>query len=410
MNDTQKRMDITSADTKQLGFEYQYLYFFLQLFSLKRGDEVGYEALEDVHKISSKEGIVYLYQLKHTNQTTQSGIQMNLTELSGDLWKTLSNWSKLITDTQDGRGKIIEQKKFLQVNRFVFVSNRVVTGNTVNEKISDYKIGICDYDDFIKYLDELLQKTINGDLINYIKDVKTLNRNVLDMFLKRIDIINSEDDLFEEIRNEIRSMMVPEKYVNDVLAKIYLKLKEDFFEKCKNRVHQVITYENWLKGYGIFFNEVRTTMLPFRTYQPKLPEHLEQQIFVKELVEIGAINELDIAEIAEFTNQYICLMMQLEDWSDDGRLTEYDLRRFHKEAITLWHRIHNRNHRTTGADKSLDNKNALNCFDEIMEKKLQLFEINMGIELSNGEFISLANESKIGWKYFWKDVYRNNGN
>ena len=49
----QKRIDITSADTKQIGFEYQYLYFIARLLQLSPGDEVGYEALDDVHVISS---------------------------------------------------------------------------------------------------------------------------------------------------------------------------------------------------------------------------------------------------------------------------------------------------------------------------------------------------------------------
>ena len=55
MTTQRKRIDITSADSKQLGFEYQYLYFIVKLFSLSRGDEVGYETLDDVHTISFHE-------------------------------------------------------------------------------------------------------------------------------------------------------------------------------------------------------------------------------------------------------------------------------------------------------------------------------------------------------------------
>ena len=39
-----KRIDITSADTKQVGFDYQYLYFMDRLLQLSPGDEIGYEA------------------------------------------------------------------------------------------------------------------------------------------------------------------------------------------------------------------------------------------------------------------------------------------------------------------------------------------------------------------------------
>lgn len=51
-----KRVDITSADSKQIGFDYQYLYFITKLFRLCPGDEVGYESLDDVHVVSHKEG------------------------------------------------------------------------------------------------------------------------------------------------------------------------------------------------------------------------------------------------------------------------------------------------------------------------------------------------------------------
>lgn len=409
MNCEKKRVDVTSADTRQLGFEYQYLYFFLQLFSLKRGDEVGYETLDDVHKISAKDGITYLYQLKHTNQTDASGNPMNLTELSLELWKTFSNWSELITDPHDGRKNVRDQKNFLKDKKFVFVSNRTTRENSVYKKIEEYKKETCDYDGIMKYLVGLTKKTSNDCLVEYINNVVSLNKSVLDLFVRRIEIVNTFDDLLDEIRDEIRNMMISEEYIDDVLAKIYLKLKEDFFEKCKKGMHQIIRHEIWIKEYGIFFNEVRTTMLPLRTYEPQLPEHLEQQIFVKELIEIGVVEQSDMTEMADLTYQYLCLKLQLEDWREEGRLTKNDLLKFHEEATTLWHRLHVKNHRTTKANPSLDWVNAVHCYDEIMVQKLQLLQTDMGIELSNGEFINLSNEERIGWKYFWKDVYRNNG-
>lgn len=53
---TRNRIEITSADTKQLGFEYQYLYFIVKLLQMRYGDVVGYEALDDIHVISASSG------------------------------------------------------------------------------------------------------------------------------------------------------------------------------------------------------------------------------------------------------------------------------------------------------------------------------------------------------------------
>ena len=66
MTATRNRIEITSADTKQLGFEYQYLYFIVKLLQMRYGDVVGYEALDDIHVISASSGdTVYILSLIH---------------------------------------------------------------------------------------------------------------------------------------------------------------------------------------------------------------------------------------------------------------------------------------------------------------------------------------------------------
>ena len=65
MPSRKKRVDITSADKQQLGFEFQYLYFMLRLLTMEPGEEVGYEALDDVHTVSSN-GITTFIQVYHS--------------------------------------------------------------------------------------------------------------------------------------------------------------------------------------------------------------------------------------------------------------------------------------------------------------------------------------------------------
>ena len=121
MTNVPKRIDVTSADSKLIGFDYQYLYFIIKLLRLSTGQEVGYEALDDVHVVSYQENKTYFYQLKHTISTTITGDQANLTILSKDLWKTLSNWSKLISDESEGRKQKNSQKRFIENSQFTFV-------------------------------------------------------------------------------------------------------------------------------------------------------------------------------------------------------------------------------------------------------------------------------------------------
>ncbi len=119
---TRNRIEITSADTKQLGFEYQYLYFIVKLLQMRYGDVVGYEALDDIHVISASSGDTVYIQVKHTTDLTAAGTPANLTNLSEDLWKTLSNWSKLIVDPAEQRDTFSAQKAFVEKNQNLFLS------------------------------------------------------------------------------------------------------------------------------------------------------------------------------------------------------------------------------------------------------------------------------------------------
>lgn len=43
MNTERKRYDLTSADTKIIGTDYQFFYFINELLKLKKGQQLGYE-------------------------------------------------------------------------------------------------------------------------------------------------------------------------------------------------------------------------------------------------------------------------------------------------------------------------------------------------------------------------------
>ena len=398
-----KRVDVTSADTQQLGFEYQYLYFIVRLLQLRAGCEVGYEALDDIHVITDSTRETQYIQVKHTTDLSADGSPANLTTLSEDLWKTLSNWSKLLRDPAEQRDTAASQKKFVQNSRFIFATNRNTCKNRVTELIDAVKGNTCTGTNPQKILRELKKLTRNTIIQGYIDDVCSLAPSILCLFLSKIEFVSTADDLFAEIRSGIMDKMVPESDVNDVLSKLYTQLKEDFFKVVKNKQHQIITYNEWQQKYQSVFNSVRTTLLPFREYRPILPDHLDQQPFAKELIEIEAIDTgMDgLSELAEFTEHYLSVKMQLSDWYEEGKIDFQTLQRFHYNAYTLWKRIHKACHRSTKSNTALDRTNALDCFDKIMQEQLKMLSTELDISLSNGEFILLANKEKIGWKYKW---------
>ena len=94
--------------------------------------------------------------------------------------------------------------------------------------------------------------------------------------------------------------------------------------------------------------------------------------------------------------------LQLNDWYEEGKITFTQRDNFHKDAILTWKRIHQSCHRETKGDIRQDNTNALSCYYDVMREKLSFHSTEIGLQLSNGEFIKLANEQQIGWKYNWK--------
>lgn len=405
MSQQKKRTDTTSADKQQIGFEYQYLYFLLKLLQMSPGQTVGYEALDDIHIISASKTPTTYIQVKHTVDTSADGSQANLTTLSDELWKTLSNWSKLISDPAEFRTETVDQIDFTNKSKFILLVNRKIENNEVVEKIAQLKDGQINGSEIKTYLKHLKAKTSDKGIKAYIDDVYKLSAKVISLFLKNTTIINGSNMIFEEIRNNIRGKMIPDEYVDDVFSSLYLQLKEEFFENVQERVHQVLSYDDWLKRYRPLFNTYRTTLLPFREYNPPLPERLEDQVFVKELIEIGAIDisHRGLSEIAELTQFYLQVELQLNDWYEDGRITLSQRDSFHRDAAITWKRIHQSIHRTIPNDSNQDNERALDCFYDVMKTKLSILSTEIGLSLSNGEFIKLANETQIGWKYSWKD-------
>lgn len=402
------REDQTSADSKYLGFEYQYMCFIRQLLKIRSGEEVGYEYHDDVHTVSS-DGIITYIQVKHTTETSSDGNQANLTELSPDVWKTFSNWSKLICDPSVGRDSTSAQLKFLEQSHFVLCVNRKIKQTALTSLLNEVKEDSLTVKNARDKLMRIKKSTRDKTLKKYIQDVLKLKGQVLLTFLKNTRLENSTNNIFGEIRTLIREKMVQSEYVDEVLSNLYFQLKEDFFDRVEAKQHQVITYQQWITKYTSIFNQYRKTLLPIREFNPILPDHLEKQFFANELCEIGILDFEDdgLSELAELTRCYLSLELQLNEWYEDGKISKLDKESFHKDVILTWKRTHQSNHRTTKREPELDIENAISCYDQLMTKKLQLLSTEIGIFLSNGEFIKLADEQKIGWKYKWKEMYKN---
>jgi len=400
------RFDLTAADTKIIGTDYQYFYFINSLLEIKKGQSIGYEVKDDVH-ISLPCGGVALIQVKHTIQQNAQTQPINLTEKDDDLWKTLSNWVLVICDANDGRSTLQQQKMFVKKTKFILATNK--TKNSANKFVVNsikLKTGKIDIDDFIEYLKKL-SSGAKGEIKSYINDLINMDEGLLYDFMLQTEIEFHAGSIIENIKNQIRERNIGEARINDIFNGIFSELKQDFFIRVQNGNKQIITYDEWYKKYTIIFENYRTTTLPIRKFRLAIPKNLKEQAFIKELIEIGDINNDDIEEIASFTSYMLDVRLNLQQWYDDGEITLEQRDNFNKNAIAYWRNVHKQCHRNIRCNISnQEHSQALNCLDEVRKKELKIVNTELGIDVSNGEFYNLSNEGEIGWLKKWEDRYR----
>lgn len=397
-----KYYEKTSADNKEIGFDYQYLCFISKLLDIKIGQKIAYEEKDDIH-IESSDGKLILIQVKHSIQTNVNDAIINLTKLDLDLWKTLYNWTQIITDSSDGRSKIQKQLSFVQNTHFVLLTNKNLATNPILLKITALKDGNLKLKEFNDYLANLKKQTNSSTIVKYIDTLSSLNKQVYECFINNILTEQTKTNVIEGIKQQIREKMIKPSRVDDVFSSIYAKLKVDFFEKVHKEEKQVITYDEYLETFTPIFENFKTTLLPYRFFKRMLPDNIAEQYFIQQLIEIGDISENDIVEMADYTESMLQMKMNLDKWYEDNELTIEDIESFHKETFNIWKNNHKKHHKNSSNE---DNINAYACLSELREKLLKIQQTELQTSPSNGEFYYLSNEKRLGWKKYWQEKYK----
>ncbi len=177
--------DTTSAEDKSIGFDYQYYYFLNELLNLKKGLAVGLEVLDDIH-IERADGTYLLVQLKHTVQTNAQGLPINLTKLDGDLWKSVSNWCKVVTDPVKKRTTVSAQLDFVTNASFLLVSNKSDNNaNTFLSSVAAFKRGEKTHSELVDDISTIKSGTEDSKIQESINIVLGLDPVVSDSFFKK---------------------------------------------------------------------------------------------------------------------------------------------------------------------------------------------------------------------------------
>lgn len=387
----------TAADDKSIGFDYQYYYFLHRVLKLGKQQSVGLEVKDDVHTELENDQQI-LIQLKHTTQQKRDGTSINLTTFDSGLWKTLSNWSKVISDKTSVRNTEESQLNFIGKTEFMLVTNKSQTSNCRFFDVLEPKKNSREQ------LSLLQTQTKNTTIKDYIQNVLNLSDTVLTAFLKKIHLEHNVEDVITLCKKSIAEHHVSEGRVDQLFRDLDSQIRQDNFISIKNGEKIIISFSDFSGKYRRFFDIARNPDLKITEYHESLPANLTDQIFIRQLIDIGDLSKDDIEYMSDYTRYMLTAKTNLLRWQSDGELTSEEVVKFNGEAKMRWQNRFRAIHR--GTDENDGITSALKVLDEMRMEKLVLGSQNLGTEFSNGEYYYLSDIPEIGWLVDWETKYK----
>ena len=252
----------TAAADKSIGFDYQYYFFLYRVLKLGINQSVGLEVKDDVHTDLDNDRQI-LIQLKHTTQRNADGSPKNLTTFDSDLWKTLSNWSKIIADKNAGRNSENEQLAFISKTEFMLVSNKSNTSSCDFFKVLETPIYAR------SLIEKLKSQTKDKTIQEYIDNILTLSDDVLNTFLKNVVIELEVDEIIQRCKETIIEKHVPDNAVEQLFSDLDSRIKQDNFLSIRSGEKIVISFDDFRRKYRKYFDNARNPELKVvKNYDP----------------------------------------------------------------------------------------------------------------------------------------------
>jgi hypothetical protein len=379
----------TSAAGTVAGFDFQYYYFLYKLLTLKKGETIGFEVLDDVHTQLNSDHQV-LIQVKHTVQTKADGTAANLTELDSDLWKTISNWVAVITDSNDDRASESSQIVFVSKTTFVLVSNKSFNSNNIFlMKLVEFQNGKNDFQDIKTYLSVLYKNTESEETKGHIG-------LVIELEIERI---------VQRCKTSLEEKDVNPKEIDNLFNQLDSVVRQDIFNNFSNEKQLIYSFEERRIKFRRYFDIANNPNLKIRKFEGGMPDSLEQQTFIKQLLDIEdlALDEKEL--IQNFTRYRLMLETNLSIWVSEGVLTSEEIRTFEEEIFRQWETEYRASYRSKN-----DQEEYVDIAHDILKamrnKELSISGQKLLSDMSHGGLYSLSNKPIIGWLKGWEEKYK----
>ncbi|OCH21563.1 hypothetical protein [Aliivibrio logei] len=405
MVSTECYSDATAADKSSIGFDYQYYFFLWKVLCLQPGQSAGLECKDDVHTDLDND-IQVLYQLKHTIKKSKVTTEpVNLTTMDDDLWKTLSNWAKLIKNPISGRGLPYEQLEFINKTLFVLASNKSETKKNevallINKTING-EVGAPDLKSFIQAISD---KSTSKSITKYSAEILSLSEDVLYQFIKKISFELGEEYIISKCHNAIKAKMINDKDLRNAFKLIDSSIREDNFFSVKGNNKIIISFDDFHKKYRKHFQFFQNSSLKIYHFDEALPDELQQLTFIKQLMEIGDIPDDDLGIMVDYTSKMLKAKSNINTWQADGDITDFEFENLRGNTILMWENKWKRKYRKS-FDELSHNDLALDIIDDMRENPISFDILPNDLSISNGYLYHLSDIPCLGWRKDW-DKYK----
>jgi hypothetical protein len=403
MDELSKLQELHTAGGQSAGYDYQFYYFVYLALDLEPGQKIGFEVKEDIH-IEKEDGTTVLFQVKHTIYENQ-----NLTTLDSDLWKTLSYWVDFIKATED--------KNYLKKHSFILVTNKNDGNNEFLDTLSSFKVN-QNIDAVISKLKELKDKTKDETIKKYINNIISLGKKKIKQFIPQLSIKTSIDDIVKQIKDKILDQIRgEERLVQPIFEKLLSNIQETKYLDIKDKNMFEISRDEFDKKFRrCFYDAYKDKPLPKRNMPVLLPENLEDQTFIKQLLDIGDVQS-GSTDIQKYTTLMLKAFNDFSYWVEENFILYDEMNSFLASSILIWRNRFRKQYRQI--EKKITNGTLISELeDEIKNLGVQLVDFireqdltiqgfpTLDREFSNGHFYALSDDLKIGWHYDWENKYK----
>lgn len=398
------------------GFVYQFYCFLYHVLTMKKGEEVSFEKLDDAAVENGN--LITLYQAKHTIRVEAEGEKRPLTNRSTDLWKAIDVWRRLIVG-KEGSKTEEEMQKYIVDHKFVFISNKLPDDNKFVALCQEVQNGV-DNNKIDAVLDEITQegrpregaaqpvKAIARTTQMMIDDLKMFG--LRGEFLKRISFeAKSQDeikrDCIEHIADKVRFSDEDAPVVfDDFLTEVV----KDFFDKADKGTPLSYTYEEQRKRFERVFQYHREEKLDFRITMEQYRKEFLDLVCIQQLIKVKDFAASETDKVAKYASYFYSFKNRYDQLREDSKILGPEDEMFRADAIAFW------DNEFGNAYDDLDEtaaeeiilKKAKKLLYEVRKHQLKLRSETLGDTISNGAYYYLSDECMIGWHRDWKQFFK----